>query len=160
MRLWAHTQKSSPRTKFHQVSPQIMISLSFIAFRHMPYVKHRLPHFVRHPPTRLSLNSALIPLVGKPYQPITQYWYDIVYFGTKALMILFSDSSQKVSYQFDVVHIYQLIILHISTRCGTYVISTLKLIGWPTNLVFSQLKEYPISLNCYKIFTLDGVGKL
>ena len=30
------------------------------------------------------------------------------------------------------------------------VISTLKLSGWPTNLVFSQLKEYPISLNCYK----------
>ena len=30
------------------------------------------------------------------------------------------------------------------------VISTLKLNGWPTNLVFSQLKEYPISLNCYK----------
>ena len=30
------------------------------------------------------------------------------------------------------------------------VISTLKLNGWPTNLVFSQLKEYSISLNCYK----------
>ena len=30
------------------------------------------------------------------------------------------------------------------------VISTLKLSGWPTNLVFSQLKEYSISLNCYK----------
>ena len=30
------------------------------------------------------------------------------------------------------------------------VISILKLSGWPTNLVFSQLKEYPISLNCYK----------
>ena len=30
------------------------------------------------------------------------------------------------------------------------VISTLKLSGWPTNLVFSQLKEYPLSLNCYK----------
>ena len=30
------------------------------------------------------------------------------------------------------------------------VISTLKLSGWPTNLVFSQLKEYPISLNCYE----------
>ena len=29
------------------------------------------------------------------------------------------------------------------------VISTLKLSGWPTNLVFSQLKD-PISLNCYK----------
>ena len=33
--------------------------------------------------------------------------------------------------------------------CGGYVISMLKLSGWPTNLVFSQLKEYPISLNCY-----------
>ena len=31
-----------------------------------------------------------------------------------------------------------------------FVISTLKLNGWPTNLVFSKLKEYPISLNCYK----------
>ena len=30
------------------------------------------------------------------------------------------------------------------------VISTLKLSGWSTNLVFSQLKEYSISLNCYK----------
>ena len=30
------------------------------------------------------------------------------------------------------------------------VISTLKLSGWPTNLVFSQLKEYLISLNYYK----------
>ena len=30
------------------------------------------------------------------------------------------------------------------------VISTLKLSGWPINLVFNQLKEYSISLNCYK----------
>ena len=29
------------------------------------------------------------------------------------------------------------------------VISTLKLSRWPTNIVFSPLKEYPISLNCY-----------
>ena len=35
-------------------------------------------------------------------------------------------------------------------RLDRAVISTLKLSGWPTNLVFSQLKEYPISLNCYK----------
>ena len=31
-----------------------------------------------------------------------------------------------------------------------FVISTLKLSGRSTNLVFSQLKEYPISLNCYE----------
>ena len=36
------------------------------------------------------------------------------------------------------------------TWVNDHVISTLKLSGWPTNLVFSQLKEYPISLNCYK----------
>ena len=39
-----------------------------------------------------------------------------------------------------------------------YVISTLKLNRWSTNLVFSQLNEYPISLNCYK--DIYGVGKL
>ena len=32
---------------------------------------------------------------------------------------------------------------------GFGIISTLKLSGWLTNLVFIQLKEYPISLNCY-----------
>ena len=42
--------------------------------------------------------------------------------------------------------------LHLNTNIYGHesVISTLKLNGWPTNLVFSQLKEYPISLNYYK----------
>ena len=40
--------------------------------------------------------------------------------------------------------------VHMQPIRGRGVIFTLKLSGWPTNLVFSQLKEYPISLNCYE----------
>ena len=42
------------------------------------------------------------------------------------------------------------ILLRVGLYLVSFVISTLKLNGWLTNLVFSQLKEYPISLNCYK----------
>ena len=58
------------------------ILLSFATFEHTPYVKYHLPrthrsprHFVWHPSTWLSLNSTLIPLVGKPYGPF------LIHFG-------------------------------------------------------------------------------
>ena len=45
---------------------------------------------------------------------------------------------------------YHAFLVNIFNGAVLAVISTLKLSGWPTKLVFSQLKEYSISLNCYK----------
>ena len=71
--LLIHSQQSFPRREFHRAFYQTKISLYFIVFEHTSYVKHHLSgahhsphHFVWHPPTRLSLNPALIPIVRKP----------------------------------------------------------------------------------------------
>ena len=80
-----------PLNKVSPILPSIQVSLSFTAFGHTLHVQHYLPgthhsphHFVRHAPTRLSLISALIPLVGKPHGPFSYlHWYDIVHFRPK-----------------------------------------------------------------------------
>ena len=96
-------QQSFTRIKFHRASLQIRISSSFTAFEHMFYVKHHLlgayhspHHFVRYPPTWLSLNLALIPLIGKPHEPFPYpHWYDIIHFGPKVFIVLFLGFSPK-----------------------------------------------------------------
>ena len=115
-----------PQTKFYRASPQT--SIFFTTFEHTPFMKHHLlggptTPFYSASNTRLSLNPTLIPLVRKPYEPIHIHIYIGMILSTLALSphgFVFGFFPQNVSYQFDVIRAYILIILPILNRCGTF----------------------------------------
>ena len=114
----------------NKVSSSLPSNQDFLVFHYVrAYLLHERPpvrgprspnHFVQHPPTRLSMNSTLIFLVGKPHELFTIH-IDMI-LSTLHLNphgFVHRLISQTASYQLDFFYAYILKGLPILIQCGT-----------------------------------------